>query len=110
MVTVTYYRNAYRLTVSGHAGAGEYGKDPVCAAVSALVLTLGANVADLCLQGNAQRPVLFTAPGAAEIACTPKPGMAEVTTLMLDTICQGFTILQRLYPKHICFVMQNDEL
>ena len=107
MVTITYYRDAYRLTVNGHAGGGEYGKDPICAAVSALVLTLGANVADLCLQENAERPVLFTASGAAEIACTPKKGMEQVVMLMFDTICQGFAILQRLYPKHVCFVMLN---
>ncbi len=107
MVTITYYRNAFRVTVSGHAGAGEYGKDPVCAAVSALTLTLGANVADLCLQENAEKPALLTAPGAAEIACTPKPGMAEVTTLMFDTVCQGFSLLQRLYPKQVCFVVDS---
>ena len=107
MVTITYYRDAFRLTATGHAGGGEYGKDPICAAVSALVLTLGANVADLCLQENAQNPVLFTAPGAAEISCTPKPGMAEVTTLLFDTICQGFSILQRLYPKHVRFVVDS---
>ena len=107
MVTITYYRDAYRLTAKGHAGGGEYGKDPICAAVSALVLTLGANVADLCLQENAERPVLFTAPGAAEISCTPKEGMAQVVTLMFDTLCQGFAVLQRLHPENVRFVMLN---
>lgn len=108
MVIITYYREAFRLTASGHAGAGEYGKDPVCAAVSALVLTLGSNVADLCLQENAEKPVLFTAPGAAEISCTPKKGMEQVVTLMFDTVCQGFALLQRLHPQSVRFQLIVD--
>lgn len=42
MIHITVKRNSRRvlLDVTGHAGAGAYGNDVVCASVSALVLTL----------------------------------------------------------------------
>lgn len=107
MVTVTYHRSTFRLTADGHAGAGKKGTDVVCAGVSALVLTLGANVADLCLQENAGNPVLRTETGKAEIACTPKKGMEQVARLMFDTVCEGFALLQKLYPENVRFQMLN---
>lgn len=108
MVTVTYCRNDFRLTVTGHAGAGKPGEDVVCAGVSALVLTLGANVAELCLQENARNPVLRTQPGDACIACTPQKGMEQVLMLMFDTVCEGFALLQKLYPENVSFQLIVD--
>ena len=37
-----------RICVSGHAGAGEYGQDLVCAAVSALVINFINSAEDVC--------------------------------------------------------------
>ena len=44
MITVTYEKapGEYRLRARGHAGYGKPGQDIVCAAVSALLCTLGA--------------------------------------------------------------------
>lgn len=107
MVHITYWRDGFRLTAKGHAGAGAPGQDVVCAGVSALALTLGANVADLCLQENACQPALCFQPGNACIACVPKKGMEPVVMLIFDTVCQGFALLQTLYPEHVKFEMRN---
>ena len=40
MIRVTYDRNNLALTVSGHAGFDEVGRDIVCAAVTAIEYTL----------------------------------------------------------------------
>ncbi len=41
-------RSIERIEISGHAESGEYGKDLVCAAVSALVITFVNSVEILC--------------------------------------------------------------
>ena len=38
MTRVCYYRNEYRLRAEGHAGAGEKGRDLICAAESILMM------------------------------------------------------------------------
>ena len=40
MTRILYDRAGLRLEMQGHAGAGEKGADPVCAALSMLMMTL----------------------------------------------------------------------
>ena len=107
MVEITYFRQDHAVTLRGHAGAGKQGQDLVCAAVSALTLTLGANVAGLCADKNAKDPVISLKEGDTEVRCTPKDGMEEVVTLVFDALCQGFIVLQSLYPEHVCFSVNS---
>ena len=44
MIRVIYHPQHNRLTADGHAGSGPQGHDLVCAAISALALTLAGNV------------------------------------------------------------------
>ena len=44
MIHVTYHRQYNRVTIKGHAGSGPEGHDLVCAAVSAIALTLAGNI------------------------------------------------------------------
>lgn len=105
MIQVTYHRNYHRLTVQGHAHSGEKGHDLVCAAVSGLVLTAAENVNSLVTQGAARNPVIKLKDGDAEIAMTPSNKMKNVATLMMDTICTGFEVYQKLYPENIEFTI-----
>ena len=99
MVHILYYRDTPSLRLRGHAGAGEPGKDPVCAAVSALALTLAYNVAQLVTQGNATRPEIRLEQGDSAIRCRSRGRSQPVVTLMFDTVCAGFALLQSLYPE-----------
>ena len=110
MVEVTYDRYQHRLAVTGHAGGGEKGQDLVCAAVSALVLTLSTNVADLVLADKACRPVLKLGEGDSLIGCVPTPRMIPVVTLVFDTVCSGFELLQTLYPENIRYHIVGERL
>lgn len=101
MIDVTYHRKFNRVTVTGHAESGEMGHDLVCAAVTGLVITLGANVADLSTQGAARQPIVSIKPGDAEISCQPVRKMTSVVTLVFDTIMTGFNRLSLLYPENI---------
>lgn len=101
MIQVTYDRTHHRLVAKGHAGSGPKGHDLVCAAVSALVMTLGSNVADLTADGKVHRQVLQLEPGDSFISCIPKGKLGPVVTLIFDAVCSGFQLLETLYPAHI---------
>lgn len=101
MIKVIYNRRRHRLTAQGHACSGQAGHDLVCAAVSALVLTLASNVADLAIDGKARHPIFRLHEGDAWVSCVPAPRMGPVSTLVFDTVCSGFQLLQTLYPENI---------
>ena len=101
MIKVTYHRKRHRLTAVGHAGQGPKGHDLVCAAVSALVLTMASNVAGLATQEQVRHPVLRVQEGDGWISCAPKPGMQPVVTMIFDAVCAGFELLETLYPESI---------
>lgn len=103
MVNVTYNRKARCLTAVGHCGKGKPGHDLVCAAVSALVLTLANNVASLATQNSLRKQELKLGEGDACISCLPIPRMRAVVTLIFDAICSGFELLETLYPENIDF-------
>ena len=70
MTKVCYYRNEYRLRAEGHAGAGEKGRDLICAAESILMMALERHVS----QRPEMRAEILSRPGAEEIRCRPDCG------------------------------------
>lgn len=108
MIEITYHRKHHGVTVRGHAKSGEFGHDLVCAAVSALVLTLAANVQDLVDSDRTDDYTIRLESGAAEVSCVPKDNIREVTTLVLDSICYGMAMLEALYPENIRYQIVED--
>ena len=107
MIQAVYYRKYNRLTAKGHAYSGEEGRDLVCAAVSALMLTMAGNVGSLAKLGNAREPIIRLTKGDAEVGCKPIRKMVNIVTLMFDTVCTGFRMLADQYPEYISYkVMQ----
>ena len=80
------------VTLEGHALSDVYGKDLVCAAVSALMLTLAANV-----EGKEYSEVSLK-PGNSRISCIPEE------TGTFDCICKGFQLLAEKFPEYVCFL------
>ena len=80
------------VSVKGHANSDVYGKDLVCAAVSALVLTLAANVEKM------ERAEILLEPGNCRIQCC-----SEAETVF-DCICKGFEMLAGKYPGYVCYL------
>lgn len=105
MITVAYHRKYHRIVVSGHACSGESGHDLVCASVSALVYTAAANMAELAAQGSAKNQILRLNEGDAEISCDPVHRMRSVATLILDSICTGFSLLETYYPENVRYTV-----
>ena len=103
MTQVIYYRKYHRLTMTGHAGAGEQGHDLVCASASMLAYTLAVNVTNMASQGNVRQPITKLNEGDTEISCNPKSNLRHIVTLVFDSVCLGFELLAHDYPENISF-------
>ena len=100
MVTINYDKTHFTLTVSGHAGAAEHGKDILCSACSILTYTLAQIVLEHseCMR---QPPRVELNEGTAVIQCAPKENCIEKINCIFDTIMTGFDLLAVSYPKNI---------
>jgi uncharacterized protein YsxB (DUF464 family) len=107
MIEVTYYRHYNRVTVKGHAGSGPEGHDLVCAAVSALALTLAGNVSHMEAQEAVRNVVINLKEGDAEIQCTPYRRYKDSVEQIYRAICVGFELLATKYPKNIFYSVRG---
>ena len=103
MIRVIYYRTYNRVTVEGHAGSGPEGHDLVCAAVSALALTLAGNVSYMEAQEAVHGVIINLAEGNAEIQCTPYRRYKDSAQQIFRAICVGFELLATKYPDNISY-------
>ncbi len=92
MIEVT--RTKDRITITGHAGYAENGKDIVCAAVSALTETFIASVEEL----TADELKAVTGPGNAIIEYKE---LTERANVLLGSFFIGLNMIAATYPEHI---------
>lgn len=103
MIEVTYYRQYNRVTVKGHAGSGPEGHDLVCAAASALALTLAGNVSYMEAQEAVRNVIINLNEGDTEIQCTPYRRYKDSVEQIYRAICVGFELLATKYPDNISY-------
>lgn len=85
------------ITVSGHAGYAEAGKDIVCAGVTALTQSLIRSMQDL-----AKDKIEFEiSPGRADIHYG---NLSEEGKLLVDSFFLGICLIVDEFPEHIKFV------
>ena len=107
MIQVTYHRQYNRVTIVGHAGAGPEGHDLVCAAVSAIALTLAGNVSYMEAQDAVHGTIIKLEEGNAEIQCTPYRRYTDSTQQIFRAICVGFELLATKYPENISYTVRG---
>lgn len=106
MVNIRFFRKTDRgtlhMTIRGHAGAGEYGQDLICAGATMLAYTLGQAVEFLWLDGKLKRkPKLKISEGDCEIVCCPKEdSYAQVLTAYWVQQCGAQTLASN-YPENV---------
>lgn len=88
MTRIEYSPAARRLRLTGHAGAGEPGRDIVCAALSILMYSLMASGAE----GRVER-------GEAELLLPDRD---------VDVALCGFRLLAESYPEYVSYKEMND--
>lgn len=107
MIDVVYHRDYYRVTVKGHAGFDEQGKDLICAGASVLLHTMAAAVTNLAADKKVHHPIIRTEKGEGEVSCVPHNRYRASVRLMFDTVCGGFELLARSYPEHISYEIRG---
>jgi uncharacterized protein YsxB (DUF464 family) len=103
MIKVVYHIGKNKVTVNGHACSAPIGHDLVCAAASALAMTLAANVTYMEAQETVRNVVTILDEGNAEIQCTPYRQHKDFVEQIYRAICVGFELLATKYPKNISY-------
>ena len=106
MTRILYDRAGLRLEMQGHAGAGEKGADPVCAALSMLMMTLERRMQE---RAEAALPVISRGPGSFMLRCAPEPDAERLCRESFDTIAAGLAVLAENRPEYVAFTMENGE-
>ena len=107
MIKVVYHRQFNRVTITGHAGNGPEGHDLVCAAVSALALTLAGNVSYMEAQEAVYDVTIKLEEGNAEIQCASYRRYKDSVAQIFRAICVGFELLSTKYPDNIFYEVRG---
>ena len=107
MIRVVYNKKYNRVTVEGHAGSGPEGHDLVCAAVSAIALTLAGNIRYMEAQDAVHGITMILKEGNAEIQCTPYRRYKQSVEQIIRAICVGFELLATKYPDNISYEVKG---
>lgn len=92
---------SYRVTAKGHAGAGAYGQDIVCAAVSCLMQTLAAKVDEAGESRMLNSGSVKYTEGGMEVEACPKKVMEETVAAWYSFVQEGLDALAMSYPDHV---------
>ena len=98
MTRVQYDRVGLRMRMEGHAGAGKYGRDIVCAAESILLLVLERQLQEL--EGE-NRVSVVKRPGRAEVSCCPAREKTLRCRDVFETVFLGYQLLENMYPAFV---------
>lgn len=83
-----------RIEISGHAGYAEYGKDIVCAGVTALTQTLIQSIDDLTDDEIEYR----ISPGKVEVEYR---NLSEKSKTLVDSFFIGICLIAEEFPEHV---------
>jgi len=99
LTEIRYEPGRYRIRITGHAGAGEKGRDIVCAGVSALAFAL-------LRQAGGEEAAVTVDPAAAliDVRCAPADEAAALRCrAMLDTVAGGLRLIAETWPDYVRF-------
>ena len=109
MTSIIYDDKHFALSIKGHAGYGESGKDIVCASVSILAMTLGATLLKMASEGKLQREAIVDmSKGDVYIQVYPQSLYLNDCKIIFDSICEGFALLSKNYPENVQYICRND--
>lgn len=107
MIRARYCPRQLRLSVVGHAESGPFGQDLVCAAVSALTLTLWENLRVLEAENKLETVCRELEGGCACLSCLPKKSCRREAEGIFQTVTRGLSCLSRIYPRFIQVQIEN---
>ncbi|MBR6548089.1 MAG: ribosomal-processing cysteine protease Prp [Clostridia bacterium] len=104
MVQIDLDVKGCRLRVQGHAGTAPYGQDLVCAALSALTLSVAENVKCAHTKSRLKMPPrIAVGEGECLVTCQPKRRYRTALREQFDQWAVAFALMARLFPERIQF-------
>lgn len=91
----------YEVKAEGHAGAGEYGQDIVCAAVSVLLQTLANEVTEAARAGLLAVGVVAHGDGWMKVEMTPTAQTQDMADAWVELVQDGIDTLTESYPENV---------
>ena len=91
----------YEVKAEGHAGAGKYGQDVVCAAVSVLLQTLANEVTEAARAGLLAVGVVANGDGWMKVEMTPTDQTQDMADAWVELVQDGIDALAESYPENV---------
>ena len=108
MINITFDPKNLELNMEGHAGAGDKGKDIVCASASMLFYTLSKSLLK-SKEMMKKHPIVKWDDGLGNLKCRPIKEYQPNVTLMYWTVLNGFELLAEEYPEYVSFKVIGAE-
>lgn len=91
----------YEVKAEGHAGAGKYGQDVVCAAVSVLLQTLANEATEAARAGLLAVGVVAHGDGWMKVEMTPTDQTQDMADAWVELVQDGIDALAESYPENV---------
>ena len=94
-------KTGYEVKAKGHAGAGKYGQDIVCAAVSCLMQTLANEVEAAARAGLVALGAVAHGEGWMRVEVTPTHESCDMVEAWVELVQDGLDALAESYPENV---------
>lgn len=94
-------KTGYEVKAKGHAGAGKYGQDIVCAAVSCLMQTLANEVEEAARAGLVALGAVAHGEGWMKVEVTPTHESCNMVEAWVELVQDGLDALAESYPENV---------
>lgn len=98
-------KTGYEVKAKGHAGAGKYGQDIVCAAVSCLMQTLANEVEEAARAGLVALGAVAHGDGWMRVEVTPTRESCNTVEAWVELVQDGLDALAESYPENVELVV-----
>lgn len=94
-------KTQYTVKAEGHAGAGKYGSDIVCAAVSVLMQTLANEVEEAARAGALALGVVAHGDGWMKVEAMPTDSICNTMEVWVEFVQNGLDAIAQSYPDNV---------
>ena len=94
-------KTGYEVKAKGHAGAGKYGQDIVCAAVSCLMQTLANEVEEAARAGLVALGAVAHGEDWMKVEVTPTHESCDMVEAWVELVQDGLDALAESYPENV---------
>lgn len=107
MTRITYNPKQMMIKAEGHAGYAEYGKDIVCAGVSALMQTIRPALLERGIRSTMY--MISSGENRMEVKAEPECEQRYHCLVVFETVLAGLKEIARAYPDYVSIKVEKGE-